>query len=308
MRNKLIFIDYQVFVHKAGHASRHNPGIPVSYSILNMIFSALCKIGVDDFTTIILGNDSGKSWRKKRESSYKSNRKADREKSGLNWDEIYKQANWLYERLIECTDWQPASYYWLEYDEVQQRERRWGLECDDLIAMAPKYFKETDIIIVSVDADLEQLFIYNYDGSDRKIHIYSPRKKPDAPYKKILTKEKLFKLTSKKLEKETSDNLTAEVHTDEDYERREEIVKLTDLPKWIEDIAFKIFSEYEYKETNVEGIPFKSIRARWNDMYREDKVITYEQSVALEEKREACKKKIKDKEKALLKQAKKRQG
>jgi len=305
MRNKLIFIDYQVFVHKAGHASRHNPGIPVSYSILNMIFSTLCKIGVDDCTTIVLGNDAGKSWRRKKEQTYKSDRKAKKEQSGLDWDEIYKQANWLYQRLIDCTDWQECQYYWLEYDEVAQRERRWGLEADDLAALLPKYFKETDIIIVSVDADLEQLFIYNYDQHDRKVYIYSPRKKSDAPYKKILSKEELFKLTSKKLEKETSDNLTAEVQTDEDYERREEIVKLTDLPKWIEDIAFNIFSKFEQKETDYDGIPFKSIRARWNDMYKTDKVITYEQSIALEEKREARKKKIKDKEKAILKQAKK---
>lgn len=452
MRNKIIFIDYQVFVHKAGHASVHNPGIPVSYSILNMIFSTLCKIGVDDFTTIVLGTDAGKSWRKKREKSYKGDRKAKKEQSGLDWDDIYKQANWLYQRLIDCTDWQECQYHWFEYDEEAKRERRWGLEADDLCirgttyiaspkkptlsrmaskmkvgdpvytynehtgqieikrinkvmtrqtretykvhfenntslqitgnhpvyrtddtwvkvedlkvgdeiyylnsftpnryihngkkitkiekihhrgtqpvkvfnfeiegnnnyfannllihncAMLPKYFKETDIIIVSVDADLEQLFIYNYDQHDRKVYIYSPRKKNDAPYKKIMSKDELFKLKSKKIEKEVSDNLTAEINTDEDYERRQEIVDLMSLPKWIEDIAFNIFSKFEQKEIDYEGIPFKSIRARWDDMYKSDRVITYEASIALEQKREARKKKAKDKEKALLKQAKK---
>ena len=353
MRNRVIFLDYQVFVHRAGNAvwrvfdvrpegdnllcfdkktkvvtkqtlpeifdylrnknsSAHqsvrvwdtndelvetikfNDGMPINYTILNMIHGVLCKVGVDDFTTIILANDRGKSWRKKHEKAYKGDRAEKRALSGIDWKYIYDQANQLYEQLLEVTDFQPAFHFWFEDDPEAGRKRRWALEADDFMAAAPLYYTNSDIILVTIDADLEQLFLYNYDDTKGNVYIFSPHQAhlgKNVPYKPILDKTTCFKLLSKKIEKEASDNLTTEVCTDEAYETREEIVSLLHLPQWIKDIAFKTFSTYEPKLTDIDSIPFKSIRSKWDNIYKTDKILTYEYCQQLREKRNKRKKK-----------------
>ncbi|MHA1736934.1 MAG: hypothetical protein ACTSWD_00005, partial [Candidatus Heimdallarchaeota archaeon] len=120
---------------------------PAHCLYLISIISSLKKIGVDEDTKIIMALE-GKSFRKKIYAPYKAQREGDRATHELiDWDKEFENANNLHDQLREATDWN----FVREYD---------GLEADDVIAVACRYFKDAEKIVVSGDADLKQLAYY----------------------------------------------------------------------------------------------------------------------------------------------------
>ncbi|KKK51359.1 hypothetical protein LCGC14_3115760, partial [marine sediment metagenome] len=143
---KIIIIDWGIFIHRAIFGWRKNKEMPVEYTCLNMIMACLTRIGVEPMDTIIVAVDS-RSWRKDVEGAYKANRKEAREKhTDINWNEMYSKCDSLLQNLDAGTDWQ-----------ILKGE---GLEADDIMAVGCRYFKDQDVVLVTYDSDLEQMWHY----------------------------------------------------------------------------------------------------------------------------------------------------
>ena len=110
------------------------------------LLSCLKKIGVDKDTKIIVSLE-GKSWRKEVAGYYKDQRAGDRAKHTLiDWDYQFKKLNEVNEKLNRATDWHFI--------------REWESECDDILAVACRVFKDNEVVLVTGDKDLHQLAYY----------------------------------------------------------------------------------------------------------------------------------------------------
>jgi len=166
-------------------------------------------------------------------------------------------------------------------------------EADDIASVACRYFKDKEIILVSYDSDWEML--WHYDN----VKIFSILKK----YKGIKGSYKVkpdnfnaFKLLSKKIEKETTDNLVNPILNEEDYENRKVIVNLLELPEFIESQIVEEFEKLKDKDDNLDLIPYKSLREKLGNLYNDKaKIINYKSCVERELKKKLKKKKVRSK-------------
>ncbi len=273
--NKLIILDYSIFVYRAILAEIKD--IPPTYTALNMILSALRKIGVDPFDEIILACDGRGNWRKDYEKEYKANRKAYRESfEDINWEEMFAKFDELLENLNKGTDWQVV-----KIDKI---------EADDIASVACRYFKDKEIVLVSYDSDWEQLWKYD------NVKIFSILKKykgVKGSYKVKPQDFNVYELLSKKIEKETADNLVNPILNTKDYENRETIVSLLELPDFIEGRITEEFKNLKEKTGNLDLVPFNTLREKLGNLYNDTKkIINYEDAVKYEEKK-AKRKKVK---------------
>ena len=279
MTNKLIVLDYGMFIHRAGYASKNNPEIPVNYTVLNMITSCLRKIGVSPFDDIIVAVDGRGNWRKDIEKEYKANRKELREKSGLDWNTLYSGFNQLLEDINKGTDW-----------HVVELET---IEADDIASVACRYFTDKEIILVSFDSDWEMLWKYP------NVKIFSPLikfKGTKGSYKVPPKNFDVYQFLAKKTKKESSDNLINPILSEKDYENRETCVNLLELPEFIEKQITNAFENMETKEGNLEYIPYQSMREKIGSLYNDKaKIIDYEKCVEkdLKKKRKKVKRRNK---------------
>ena len=270
--NRVIVLDWGVFLHTAIFASKFNPQIPSTFTCLNMILSALRHIGIEPDDTVIVAVDFLRSWRREFEDSYKANRAQMREDSGINFKEHYERFNELLDTLEAATSW--------HFIKIPH------LEADDIMAVCCRYFKDKEVILVTFDSDLEQCWEYP------NVKIFSPRKKA---YKVKPKNFNVYKEIAKKIEVEKTDNLTAKVTNQTDYEVREMCVRLISLPEWVEKAVLEKLQNLQEKPEYLDMIPFNSIRAKWGNLYNDKSmVVTYEDCISKEEKKKI--KKLKKKE------------
>ena len=92
------------------------------------------------------------------------------------------------------------------------------LEADDIMAVASRYYGETNtpVVLVTSDSDMEQCWDYE------NVKIFSPKSKK-WKVKPPKFNSNLF--LAKKVEKERSDNLISPILTEEDYNNRMLCVK-----------------------------------------------------------------------------------
>lgn len=264
---KIIFIDWGIFVHKSIFAWRNNKDIPATWVCMNMIISCLRRIGISPFDDIYVACDYMRSWRKQFADEYKANRKAYRDSfEDIDWDAMYASFDDLLARIDRGTDWHICK---IEH-----------LEADDWMAVGSRYFKDKEVILVTYDSDLEQC--WHYDN----VKIFSPLLKPKR-YKVKPKNFNAFQFISKKIEKETADNLTSPVLNKEDYDKRMTCVNLLELPDFVENQILEYFNTLKEKEmVYAEEIPFQSIRDKIGRLYNDtEKIVTYDECVALQEKK-----------------------
>ena len=262
MKNKIILVDWNIFVHRSIFAMVNNPSIPPEYMALSMILSCLTRIGVNPDDEVLLALDWGKSWRKSYDYAYKANRKAYRESfSDINWKDMYERMNILRDKLETSTNW-----------KILKSE---GLEADDWCAVASRFFKDNIVVIVSYDKDLEQLLSYE------NVRIFSPLTKT---YKKV---DNPYKCLSEKIKKEASDNLNSPILNEADFEKRNLIVNLLSLPEFVENPAIERFRNLEIKGEDLDQFPFSSLRQRYENLTNADpkKIINYEKEMLKKEKK-----------------------
>ena len=248
-KGKIIMLDYGIFLHRAIFSWRNNKAIPAEYTCLNMILSSLRKIGVDPYDTIIVACDYGHSWRKEVEKEYKANRAEQRSKyEDIDWQLMYNKFNLLLDKLDHSTDW-----YIVKENH---------LEADDWMAVGARYFKDQEVILVTYDADMEQLCIYD------NVKVFSPLikiKGKKGGYKII---KNPYGVLAKKIGKEQADNLVNPIKNEQDYEKRQTVVSLLELPEWVENTAKNIFSNLTKEEYNTDYFPFQSLHQPCSPLIR----------------------------------------
>lgn len=271
--NKAIILDFGIFSHRAIFAGLYNP-MPNTYTCLNMMLSSLGKIGVSPDDTIIVACDGRKSWRKEIDSEYKKDRKQKRAESPIDWEKAYADMESLLDIIDKATDW-----HVIKVDHI---------EADDIMAIASRYYKDKEVILVTYDADLEQCWIYP------NVKIFSILKKMKGgkgAYKEKPKNFNVYKFLAKKIEKEVSDNLTSPILNQQDYDDRMMCVNLLQLPEWVEVEIKKKLSNLQPKEIRPELIPFRNLRPKLAGLYNSNKILTYEECIKCYEKRKKRKKK-----------------
>lgn len=268
-KGKVIVLDFGIFSHRSIFAWRNNKKSSVEYTCLNMIIACLRRVGVEPMDEIIVACDGKGNWRKAVDSCYKANRKEFREKqTDIDWGVMYGRMNALLTKIDDGTDWQ-----------IIKLEK---IEADDIGAVACRFFKDREVVLVSYDKDWEQLTAYD------NVKLFSP-----------LTKEyKIVKdpylILAQKIEKETSDNLINPILTEADYNKRKMIVSLLELPDFVEDVCIEAFKNIKEKEGFIDFIPFPKMREKIAGLYNDkSKIVTYESCLNPKKKRKKKTKKRK---------------
>lgn len=134
------------------HADALEPEL-IRHMVLNTIRSLRTKFA-SKYGELVIAADDKKYWRREVFQHYKANRKADREKSNIDWNSIFNTLNDIREELKE--------YFPYRVIRVE------GAEADDVIAtLVFKYGvwlnnEDTEkILILSGDKDFIQLQIYS---------------------------------------------------------------------------------------------------------------------------------------------------
>lgn len=266
-KEKIIFIDWGIFLFRAIFAWRNNKEIPATYTCLNIILSHLKKIGISPLDKIIIAVDSKEgSWRKEILKEYKANRKEFRESfTDIDWEKMYADFKDLLSNLNESTPFNII--------EISK------LEADDIIAVGCQYFKDNECIIVSYDKDYEQLLVYD------NVKIFSPHPMArKCPYK-ILSldrekeKQKAYSILASKINKETSDNLNTQVTNETEFDNRNLTINLLELPNFVKETVENILKNMSYKNYQLENLKYKTLQDRFMQIYNSDKIISYQDCI-----------------------------
>lgn len=271
-KEKIIILDWSVFLNMSAYASR-NIQIHPTYLAMTMVLGSLKKIGVEPCDEIIIACDHMSSWRKDFIAQAKADRKELREKSGINWTETYANFDNLLERLKESTNWHVVKIP--------------HVECDDIMAVACRYYKDKEVILVTTDSDLEQCWHYE------NVKLYSPHAKTKS-YKIRPKNFNIYKVIAKMVATKGHNNLDIPIENEEDYKLKEKCVSLITLPEWIEKAVTEELNKIVAKNDNIDKFPFHKLKERYGSLYNNKKdVITYEKCITKAERKKKRKQKVK---------------
>lgn len=264
--NKIVILDFGCIMFSAIFSHKYTPQIPINYTITNMILANFLKVGIDKEDIIMIACDEGHSWRKQFDKSYKADRKEKREKhTDIDWTYMFEQVNKLLIQLDISTNWHILKYP--------------SLEADDWQAVATKYYKDNQVVLISFDADMEQLL------SRPNVRIFSPKSKKY----KFCTNP--FASIAKKINKEAVDGLTNPVLSEEDYNTRNMLINLLDLPEFVETPIIETFKNLQPKEPDIDEFPFQSLKNKYLNLYQDkSKIITIEKCAKQLERKKKRKK------------------
>jgi len=152
LSNNMILLDLSqvmisnIMVQVGQHADAVQPDL-VRHMVINTIRSLKTKFGAE-YGELIIACDDRKYWRRDMFPAYKGNRKADREKSGIDWHVLFDTLNTIKLELKEN----------FPYRVIQVE----GAEADDVIGtLAMEFGSELNngnkILILSGDKDFVQL-------------------------------------------------------------------------------------------------------------------------------------------------------
>ena len=298
MPNKVILLDVSVMSFKAAFQAelaakyKRDAGfvLPAHYTYFSSIIACLKKINVSHDDIVILCVDD-KSWRKNFSFDYKAQRKEAREKHAINWDEHFSQVNRINQQIDNATD-----FHVLQISNC---------EADDICSVATRVFKDKEVIIASIDSDLQQLCYY---PNVRFFNLNFKTPKGKGGYIKV-TPDDALKILDKKCRKgDVSDNIIVYPNEDEeDAKLRRTLVDLLHLPEDIELAITEVLQNLPVKERRGE-LPFPaSLGKRFSDIYDPQYKVEYDYCLKLQEKR-IIKKKKKEVTKRLLKKENKNES
>lgn len=151
-----------IMLQVGSHTDAIQPDL-VRHMILNTIRSLKVKFGAE-YGELVICADDRKYWRREYFPPYKGNRKADREKSSIDWHALFDMLNVIKQEIKDN----------FPYRVVQVE----GAEADDVIgSICMKYGQilnnDEKILILSGDKDFVQLQVYGnvtqYDPVRKKI-------------------------------------------------------------------------------------------------------------------------------------------
>lgn len=231
---KVILVDWGVILHKAVY-SNWKQSFSSQYVMkpekimIKMLLASLRHVGVNEKDDVIIALDSPGNWRKDLDAEYKANRKEAREKTGIDWENVFKKSNNLLENIKYSTPFHVVGVP--------------TLEADDIIATAVKKYSDCDVIVITVDSDFDQLFAY------KNFKFFSINTKE---YKKPIKNP--YNVLEKKIQREPADNLISPVDTAKKRKIRKQIVNLINLPVFVEEKANYALDKIKEKCYNVDKL------------------------------------------------------
>ena len=195
-------------------------GNPPHYLALNMLISNLRNVAVTPEDTVIIAVNS----------ELNSWRK--------DIDKNYKEKS-FYDVNSLLNDFDKSTVF-----HVIQIAK---VEAKDIIAVACKFFK-TKCLVISSDSSLEQLSAY------QNVVLFSPVSKK---YKEI---NNPYKVISTKIKKERADNLISPILTQLDFDRKNKVINLLNLPENIVQSVEQQLVDLPIKE-------FKLARLQYSKLY-----------------------------------------
>jgi 5'-3' exonuclease len=171
-----------LMVQLAGQKNTHLDENLIRHMVLNIIRSHV-KMFKREYGEIVLCCDSKKYWRKEYFPYYKAKRKATRDASDLDWQQVFVILNAIREEL--------KKYFPYKVIEIE------GAEADDIIGvLAPMKSKEEPVLIIATDGDFLQLQQHG------NIKQYNPTQK-----KYLTSKEPLLELKEKIIRGDRGDGI-----------------------------------------------------------------------------------------------------
>jgi hypothetical protein len=240
-----------------------------TYTAMRMVIASLKRVGVSENDKVILAVDwYHGNWRKKLDPNYKGNRADYRAAhEGIDWKQQYADFNYLLNTLDIATPFYP----------IQVED----MESDDIMAVGTKYFKDDEVVLITSDADMEQLVQY-----------------PNCKILSNITKEykivtNPYKILAKKISIEKTDNLITPIRNESEYDERQMLVDLVNLPQFVVENISAALQKVEVPKTDIDldMLEPPSIRTMFPQIYNSDKVISYEQCLQKAEKKKARKSK-----------------
>lgn len=180
----------------------------------------------------VIAMDDTNYWRKDIYADYKNKRKSKRKKSVVDFDEFFKVANPFIEELEQV------------FPNVQfLRTNR--CEADDIVAVLTKdRWSEYDIVCISTDSDLKQLYKYNYykQYDPIRMKIFTPINSKKDLMVKLLTgdtaddipnvKVRCGKVTAKKMIDEGLDKIFKDdPEIEKNFKRNKQLIDLDMIPE-----------------------------------------------------------------------------
>lgn len=305
--NKLIIFDCGFLTHQSIYAwanafklrTDDSFILPASYSYLNTVYGVLKKIGIDKDDKILFAKDGRNSWRRAFYLPYKEQREAGRQAhEEINWDKQYAIINELEEQLQESTNWNfiqfNKKFNFADLCLTLQGETlkiecydidysiEYGLEADDVMALAPKVFHDHEVILVATDQDLHQLYYY------KNLKIFNPKLKSATNKAKkgyYVIENAPLKIISKKVRTgDVSDNILVDKKNDTimDADIRRFIIDMVNMPKWLEMPIIEGLKNLEWGNSICyEKLPFQnSLAKRFDTVYEHKNMRTMEESIA----------------------------
>lgn len=334
MENKVILIDGSVLSFRSifnwgqltlkkieGKIPEDQFIMPSHYTYLSMIISVLKKIMVSKNDKIILAMDGLRSWRRLFYSPYKNQRKEQRDKHDhIDWMEHWNKIEEVNNALHKYTQINVVKLNdVLSYEDLINSEegikflepnselfgKTWGIEGDDLIAYACKYFSNQKCVVVTIDKDLYQLKYFD-NVEIFSMNLKTPKGKNGAY---VINCDPLKILNDKCRLGDVSDNIIInKENPDEDAEIRRFIIDVLNFPSFLDKPIKNVLDNLDYnKENYIENLPFystkkKTLAHRFLEIYTDKNYVSYEYCKKLHEKKEA-EKKEKAKEKREMKKA-----
>lgn len=284
---------------------------PSSYLYFNSILSQLKKIGIRKDDQIFMCIDGRNSWRKIFYPIYKGQRAEQREKQEIDWDKEFALINKRNQELSDSTDWQflflsenleasdlinteEGKKFITNYDHISW-DYNYGVEADDFQAYFAKNYPDKEVVLITCDCDLYQLAHFP------NTKIFSLNKKHKGVKGSWADVPDGIKILNDKVRLgDASDNIIVNKENDTEKEVRRFIIDLLSLPKFIEDPISDLLKTLKPKTIREDLLPCQnSLAKKFFDIYKTDKIITFEEAIKYQTKVEAKRKKaISDKGKA----------
>jgi len=224
---RILVVDYSEISYMGLFAWRKARTLTFEYFLLRKLFSVIKKFPERE---IFLTADGTQNWRKQVLPSYKSGRKSFRESyPDIDWDHFYTNRSVLLSHLAIYTPIQVLQ------DDC--------LESDDLIAVMAKLNPDVDIIAVTSDKDMNQLYVYP------NFKVASPRS-PTLAIRVVTNPQlELQKLIDKG---DRIDDVPMGV-TEGQKIINTKLVDLLHLPEFVEKRAHQVLTSQGDKSVNLEA-------------------------------------------------------
>lgn len=336
--NKLVVIDSGYLTHrsiflwgsqkkKALERGDKKDPIMASYGYLNSLYSILKRIGINQNDKVLIACDGRNSWRRAFYPKYKAQRDAYRDShEEINWSLQYGLINKLVRQLNHSTDWnvlqidnvanfcdlvltkEGEKFNIEEYDIDYSTE--YGVEADDIMAVCPKLYPDHEVVLVTIDKDINQLYYYD------NVKIFNPNLKSVTNKARkgfyVIEEDPLGVIQGKVRKGDESDNIIVDKKndTEKDAEIREFIINALTLPEFIKDPITKELKKLEWdKPIRKDKLPFpNSLAKKFDKIYQKNDVRTWEESLKRHElkieKDKEKRKKYQEKRKAKKKKEK----